>query len=63
MSADVADTELIHENVFAIKKFKVKYMFRFLELHDHILREYNQHYSFIDTNNLIHALECLKLLQ
>lgn len=36
-------------------------MFDFLELQGHILREYNPHYSFIDTNNLIHALECLEI--
>ena len=44
VSADVADTELIHENVFAIKKNLSLNMFSFLELHDHILREYNPHY-------------------
>ena len=58
MSVDIADIELIHENVFVIKKFELKYVFGFPELQGHILRQYNQHNSFIEANNLIHKLEC-----
>ena len=62
MSADKTDIGLIHENVFVKKNFfELKYVFGFLELQGHILREYNQNYSFIDTNNLINALECLEI--